>query len=65
MKTANVGTKTTVWATLTSQSGTSATDRGSYSYYAGPVYVHAPGKCVKYQGGTASITVSAPWGNCG
>jgi hypothetical protein len=25
-------------------------DSGTYSYYAGPVYVHAPGECIYFEG---------------
>jgi hypothetical protein len=65
MKTANIGKKTNVWATLTRKDGTSATDNGAYMYYAGPVYLYAKGQCVKYQGGTGQTSAAAPWGNCG
>jgi hypothetical protein len=65
LKTVNVGKKTNVFAVLTRKDGQSATDQGSFAYYAGPVYVYARGQCVKYRGGAGSVTVSAPWGNCG
>jgi hypothetical protein len=65
MKTAKVGTKSNVWAQLTSKDGTTAADNGSFQYYAGPVYVYARGQCVKYSGGAGSANVAAPWGNCG
>ncbi|GAA5179867.1 hypothetical protein GCM10023322_10860 [Rugosimonospora acidiphila] len=37
--------------------GAAHRDSGTYSYYAGPVYVHAPGKCVNFEGqiGNGSI----------
>jgi serine/threonine protein kinase len=65
LKTANVGTKSSVWAQLTREDGTKASDSGSYSYYAGPVFLSAKGQCVKYAGGTGGGSASAPWGNCG
>ncbi|GAA2082762.1 serine/threonine protein kinase [Actinomadura alba] len=65
LKTADVGTKTSVWAELTREDGTKASDRGSFAYYAGPVFLHAKGQCVKYTGGGGSGSAGAPWGNCG
>jgi hypothetical protein len=35
-------------------------DQGNFRYYAGPVYVTAPGKCVQWGGG-ASLLVPANW----
>jgi serine/threonine protein kinase len=65
LKTAGVGQKTSVWAQVTREDGTKASDSGSYSYYAGPAFIYAKGQCVKYAGGTAQGSASAPWGNCG
>jgi predicted Ser/Thr protein kinase len=65
LKTADVGTKSSVWATLTRKDGTNASDSGSFAYYAGPVFLYAKGQCVKYSGGGRSGSASAPWGNCG
>jgi hypothetical protein len=65
LKTADVGKKTKVFSTLTRKDGQSATDNGSFTYYAGPVYVYAKGQCVKYQGGTSRGSTTSAWGNCG
>lgn len=66
LKTARVGQKTRVWALLKRQSdGKSVRDDGSYSYYAGPVFLSARGTCVAYSGGTNSGSTSASWANCG
>ncbi|MDX6743561.1 serine/threonine-protein kinase [Actinocorallia sp. A-T 12471] len=65
MKTTAVGKKTTVWTTLTRQSDNkSATDRGPFAYYAGPVYLSAPSICVKISGGTPKASTTTPWSNC-
>lgn len=66
MKTANVGKGTNVWTRLQSQrGGKTASDSGSFKYYAGPVYLHAPGDCVRYSGGASGASTSAGWANCG
>jgi hypothetical protein len=44
-------------------------DQGDYRYYAGPVYRHAPGRCVRW-GATAvmpfgSDSYISPFGHCG
>ncbi|MFD1542280.1 serine/threonine protein kinase [Nonomuraea guangzhouensis] len=65
MKTANVGQKTPVSATLDVQGGGSRTDSGSYEYYAGPVKLPAKGKCVKFSGSAGSGSTNAGYSNCG
>lgn len=66
MKTKSVGTSTSVFATIQRKSdGKSATDSGSYKYYAGPVYVYAKGVCVRHSGGTSGSSVTSSYGNCG
>ncbi|MWA07042.1 hypothetical protein F8568_043235 [Actinomadura sp. LD22] len=66
MKTANVGKGTSVWVQLKKQSGGHpAYDGGTFKYYAGPVYVNAPGICVSFSGGASGASASAGWGNCG
>jgi len=66
MKTADVGKGTNVWVRLEEQRGGEvATDRGTFKYYAGQVYVHAPGVCVRYSGGAAGASTSIGWANCG
>ncbi|MFF5213623.1 serine/threonine protein kinase, partial [Streptosporangium sp. NPDC000396] len=65
MKSTDVGTATSVWATLEVQNGGSKTDRGNYEYYAGPVYLPSKGKCVRYTGGGPAGNTGADWANCG
>ncbi|SQE00506.1 conserved hypothetical protein [Parafrankia sp. Ea1.12] len=40
-------------------------DSGSFQYYAGPVYVYAPGKCVKWGGSYAGSSWGSGWEHCG
>ncbi|MFI6501409.1 protein kinase [Nonomuraea typhae] len=65
MKTANVGVKTPVRATLEVQGGESKSDSGDFEYYAGPVKLQARGKCVQFSGSIGSSTGGQGWGNCG
>ncbi|RVX47338.1 protein kinase-like protein [Nonomuraea polychroma] len=65
MKSADVGKKTPVSATLDVQGGGSATDSGNFEYYAGPVKLPAKGKCVKFSGSVGSQRTSVGWANCG
>ncbi|EFC81417.1 hypothetical protein FrEUN1fDRAFT_5469 [Parafrankia sp. EUN1f] len=46
-------------------SSTRQSDTGSFQYYAGPVYVTAPGKCVKWGGSHAGSTWTSGWEHCG
>ncbi|MFA1548677.1 serine/threonine protein kinase [Actinomadura chokoriensis] len=61
MKTVNVGKASPVSVWIQKQGGSSIAGSGSYSWYAGPVYVKAPGVCVRFGGNGRS----APYGNCG
>ncbi|MFD0905961.1 hypothetical protein ACFQ11_36695, partial [Actinomadura sediminis] len=61
MKTRNVGTKSSVSTFVQAQGKGQVSDGGSFAWYAGPVYVHAPGVCVRY-GGNGS---ASSYGNCG
>lgn len=65
MKYAGVGKESPVSATLDVQGGGSATDSGNFKYYAGPVKLDAPGKCVKFSGSVGAEGTSADWANCG
>lgn len=65
MKTTNIGKGTSVWVRLQSQTGKVASDSGTFKYYAGPVFVHAPGICVRYSGGASGASASSGWANCG
>lgn len=61
-------TKHGVRATVQARGGSAKTDGGAYLWYAGPVRVHAPGKCVRF-GGTfttgATVSWTSPYGHCG
>ncbi|WP_254716751.1 serine/threonine protein kinase [Actinomadura sp. WMMB 499] len=61
MKTRNVGTNSSVSTFVQAQGGGKVSDGGSFAWYAGPVYVHAPGVCVRF-GGNGS---TSSYGNCG
>lgn len=52
-------------ATLAVQGGASTSDSGNYTYYAGPIYEHAPGSCVKWGGAYGSSTWTSDYGHCG
>lgn len=60
IKSVDVGSSTYTWVYigLDSQGGgyggnnNDGMDNGSYKYYAGPVYVDAPGTCIEVAGGT-------------
>jgi hypothetical protein len=47
---AAVGNPHTMNAYVEDEDAVFDSDPGSYSYYAGPVYVHAPGQCVLFGG---------------
>ncbi|MBO2447282.1 serine/threonine protein kinase [Actinomadura barringtoniae] len=61
MKTKSVGTSSGVSVFIQKQGGSPVADSGSFSWYAGPVYVSAKKTCVRFGGNGAS----APYGNCG
>ncbi|CND81951.1 serine/threonine protein kinase [Mycobacterium tuberculosis] len=61
MKTKNVGKASPVSVWIQKKGGGSIADSGSFAWYAGPVYVKAPGVCVRFGGNGRS----APYGNCG
>ncbi|MFC4120074.1 protein kinase domain-containing protein [Nonomuraea zeae] len=64
MKYVGVGKESPVSATLDVQDGGSATDSGNFKYYAGPVKLSAPGKCVKFSGSVGAGSTAAGWANC-
>ncbi|MEV8044297.1 serine/threonine protein kinase [Streptomyces griseoluteus] len=47
-----------VSAGVRAEGGSWVKDSGNYNSYAGPVYIHAPGKCVQYYGSTRWWTSS-------
>ncbi|MBR7830643.1 serine/threonine protein kinase [Actinospica sp. MGRD01-02] len=58
--------KVAMSATLDVQGGTTVTDSGSYSYYAGPVTEKAAGKCVIFGGSyNGQSWTSSTWNYCG
>ncbi len=61
IKSTHVGTKSPVSAWIQKKGGGTITDSGSFAWYAGPVYVKAPGECVRFGGNGRT----APYGNCG
>jgi serine/threonine protein kinase len=61
MKTKNVGKASPVSVWIQASGGSKVGDSGSFAWYAGAVYVHAPGKCVRFGSGSTA----APYGNCG
>ncbi|MFD0855747.1 hypothetical protein ACFQ07_26125, partial [Actinomadura adrarensis] len=61
MKSVNVGRPSSVNVWIQPQGGSRVSDSGSFSWYAGPVYVYAPGKCVRVGSGSS---VSS-YANCG
>ncbi len=61
IKTKNVGKASPVSVWIQKKGGSAIADSGSFSWYAGPVYVKAPGTCVRFGGNGRS----APYGNCG
>ncbi|MES9537419.1 protein kinase [Actinomadura sp. NPDC000600] len=61
IKSTHVGTKSPVSAWIQKKGGGVIADSGSFAWYAGPVYVKAPGTCVRFGGNGRT----APYGNCG
>ncbi|GLX03767.1 serine/threonine protein kinase [Microbispora sp. NBRC 16548] len=52
-------------AVLKVQNGSSKTDSGSYTTYAGPIRLPAKGKCVIWGGGYGTAAWSSAWSHCG
>jgi len=68
LKQANLGTKTLTDVYIIPESGTPDEDYGSFTSYAGPVYVYAPGECITW-GGFATVSgttysYNSPWEHC-
>ncbi|MGW7334641.1 serine/threonine protein kinase [Streptomyces sp. NPDC054808] len=67
------GTATGLGAGIQAEGGSWKKDDGDYKYYAGPVYIYAPGKCVRFWAhyqelGASSIHEwyhTSTYGNCG
>jgi len=52
-------------ATLAVQNGSSGSDPGTYTYYAGPVKLSAPSSCVKWGGSYRGTSWTSSWSHCG
>jgi murein DD-endopeptidase MepM/ murein hydrolase activator NlpD len=65
LKYTSVGTASAVSASLQVEGGTTTTDSGSFSYYAGPVKKSAANDCVKWGGSVGSTTWTSAWSHCG
>ncbi|TDC65307.1 serine/threonine protein kinase [Actinomadura sp. GC306] len=61
MKTKDVGIASPASVWIQKKGGGAIADSGQFAWYAGPVYVKAPGSCVRFGGNGRS----APYGNCG
>lgn len=61
IKTTNVGKKSPVSTWIQKKGGSKIGDSGSFAWYAGPVYVKAPGTCVRFGGNGRTSS----YGNCG
>ena len=69
LKQTNLGTKTLTDVYLLGKNGTADEDYGSYTYYAGPVYVSAASQCIEWGGFTtvsgSSYSYNSGWEHCG
>ncbi|MEO3829601.1 protein kinase [Actinomadura sp. B10D3] len=61
IKTKNVGKKSPVSTFIQKKGGSKIPDGGSFAWYAGPVFVKAPGTCVRFGGNGRTSS----YGNCG
>ncbi|XRQ05591.1 serine/threonine protein kinase [Actinomadura welshii] len=61
IKTKDVGRTSPASVWIQKKGGSTISDSGQFAWYAGPVYVKAPGTCVRFGGNGRS----APYGNCG
>ncbi len=52
-------------ATLAVQGGSSASNPGTFTYYAGPVTENAPSSCVEWGGSYGSSSWTSGWSHCG
>lgn len=65
LKQTKLGSKTPVAATLQVKGGTTGSDSGNYTYYAGPIRKTAAAKCVKWGGKVDSTTWTSDYSHCG
>lgn len=61
---ASAGAPVYMFASLSSAREGKATDSGRFTTYAGPVYLHAPGQCVTWEGGISTYSTKGT-GHCG
>jgi serine/threonine protein kinase len=61
IKTTHVGEKSPVSTWIQKKGGRTISDSGSFAWYAGPVYVKAPGVCVRFGGNGRTSS----YANCG
>jgi hypothetical protein len=52
-------------ATLKVEGGSSASNPGNFTYYAGPVREHAPSTCVEWGGSYKGSSWTSGWSHCG
>ncbi|MFE9425102.1 CHAP domain-containing protein [Kitasatospora sp. NPDC006697] len=62
---ANPSGKVSMNATLAVQGGSSGSNPGSFTYYAGPVHEYAPATCVRWGGSYGSASWTSGWSHCG
>ncbi|WP_310741907.1 protein kinase domain-containing protein [Microbispora sp. H13382] len=60
-----ISSKIKMTAVLKVQGGSSKTDSGSYTVYAGPIRLPAKAKCVIWGGGYGTAAWSSSWSHCG
>lgn len=65
LKSGSIGQKTPVSAYLEVQGQKRKTDAGQFAFYAGPVRLAAPGRCVRWGGSHGSARRDMPFGHCG
>jgi aminopeptidase S len=65
VKYTKIGAASPVSAVLQPQGGSQVEDRGSFSYYAGPVTAHAPDVCVRWGGSVDARSWLSPYEHCG
>ncbi|GAA2394778.1 spore-associated protein A [Nonomuraea africana] len=59
------GNTTWVRAVVQAYGSPGVVDADYYRYYAGPVKVRAPGKCIMWGGSYGSLWYESPWEHCG
>lgn len=65
IKNSKIGKKSAASAFLEVKGGDRATDKGKFSYYAGPVKKSAAGKCVKWGGSVGDKSYASKFEHCG